>query len=743
MPPPALSMQPGMAPFGSAPSPMFHPQLGPQHAMHSVGAGFEQPPSYIPAALPTVREIRVMEQFHSKLEQELKDLNRNEVLNRASLNSRKREEIVKQRIELTQRIDDSRIAIAAAKKVVESATDILQQPVHGTDMFTASETNGHSATLNYNAYQERFQPSNTGLNDLNSTKHFNLASGAVFHPDITEFVPRQFSAATANLHHSPTAALQERAVNANMGSVAESVGEYGSSTDTAKRLGSGGINLDGSVHHPRRSHAVMIRDPRERPSKEHPSLNPTSPSYKPTTAATTPINGDERGEMLDFMPSLSNVTHHHDLAKSTPQPQQEHDSSHTTHQHSDSSVNTADFFPADAHEHSSTQFRMNMRHANQPSWMPKQDETDSNANKCQTTPARLPSKFMFNDDSPGDRYYMNPPGATESATVSPSYGIARSPAGLAFDSKPPVTDVKSDTYWAGYRTGIKMDIMPDGTDERFRIGYRDGLVQSSIKSPKSSESNPHAPPQSGPSTLTLGDQSHLLTKATSFPSLNPFSIPVTPVLEAPANSLATTPTGMRSAARNNSESLEDALDLTSTLPTASEYISRSKAAYPSQLTNLHIDNTPSDLSYVAAMLKEPRHSFENQHYRKSTVSTVQSNQQALAIFPQQYDGSTEEDEPIAGDVPLSTPASPATATGRMDDKTKAAGSPVRRKASAAVATMRQVTGIGGKRITQSGGKKEMSSPEKKQWREKWSKIRQPKHDEIKGSSDTPKKHPIH
>lgn len=780
MPAPNLPTQTPFFPYGPLPAmaypPMFAPSLMPPPAPFvSNSAGGPNP-------IPTPRELRIMEQAHAKLEQELKDLNRNEVLNQRKLNVRQREEIVKSRIELTQRIDESRRAIAEAKKMIENPEAALQQqvPVPGDAFYGPPPP-----PLTYSATDVGFHDGPQPPQSASDPKVFlaRYNSNDRHHPQqgFPEFVPRQFQVSRGIQASASNAALRERNSNINAQSVTSSKDEHASS-DTVKGFGHGDMGLDGSMSHRRRSHAVTIKDPNDGEVKSKTALNPASPSYQPKNEVVSQSEGheDDNAESMHLSPRI--VAEMESLVHS-PRQQQPQSSSSETHQASDTSVNTTDFFPLTYHEHSS-KYTAAQRDAHHKSarWMPR--EGDPEAQKISSTPFRLPTKFMFSDDSPTNDHISYTEATLQQGSPRQShlrestvvtddlrYGrgqkssvpvsellnhVSERAASIKEPAKETTNETFSSTYLAGFEMGLRQEVLTGAQDDDFRRGYRDGLVKSVANLNSAQINERQAPvPNAAPPQL---DQILANGHRTTFDQSPAVCMP-----EVPANSLATTPTRERSKAQQRGSSGDNSLDspiaragfeaqpnitLSGSRAVGTQTFAprRHDSKTGSPVSKRHNgEASPADMHFVASKLKELGNGYDQQRYMSKRATVGQNNDQASGYFPLRFDGSGGNEKPLEVSTNIATPMSPTIGSSTGVSNVRASGSPVRRKASAAVATMKQVAGIGapkGDSPVRSNSKREPDiarvasppSPEKRAWREKFG-FRQVKRDEQEVEGD--------
>lgn len=783
MPAPNLPPQPPLIPMPTVAQP-FNPLYGPT-PMPSAPPGFGPQSSAATSQMPTARELRLLEQFHVRLEQELKDLNRNEVLQRNSLNPRKKEEIVKRRVQLTEQIDQSRRSIVDAKSVLEGGHVMHHQAPNNADqaIFPPTQMLPELSPMprEFGGPLHPSPPSNVAPNVFVDQQEVRGRQG--LQPQLPEFVPRQFRSGAA----APTGdALRERSSNIAIASNKSSTGDHGS-TDTIKAFNHSGMGLDGAVQHPRRSHAVAIRDPNDAEAKSRTSLNPASPSYQPKRASTGPLDGTDHSEVLNFMPSPSLIAQMEKLVRSPSQNERHFKDSVGSNQQSETSVNTADFFPQSTHEYSSRSNGLG-RDGKNLSWMPK--DGDPEPSKAHTTPVKMPNKFIYNNDSPAEGYWVDEMDPVKSndvpdyhaqdkmtegpnsryharestvATDDNRYGRGRKsvPTPLLLNEVSERTAslanpvAVSTAYRQGFETGLRQDIMDGNKDENYRRGYRDGLVKSMRSSADSAvlmKDNGHAhgadpdQMQTSASGDIRGDIRGLGQALTNTPKKSqPFSNgsngQTSPVPGPPTNSLATTPTHARSARKGSSSATLDSpaaradfeaqpnvcLSAGRTQGTQTSTSLRGKQHDISPTKRRNFAFPPTEANPSGSKMRDFGESFEQQRFAKGKTSIFQANDQARGYLASQYDGSRGDEKPSDDQVSMATPASP---NGQSGGNAGANGSPVRRKASAAVANMRQIAGISGKKDGMTNPTSP-SSPEKKAWREKWTKnFRQNKKEDV-------------
>jgi len=518
--PPLHSMAPAPPHFmpGQAQAGVTLPEAAPLPPQNGISPSSENAsPEY--GNGPNPRQLRVLEQVHAKLEHELKELDRNEVLNRGSLNSLSRADIVRRRIELVNRIDDSRRGIMEAKRLLEASKSqhsmsatVPGQTHVGIGIYNNAQAwlpAPHAPGAPYYMDGPRMAANFAPVPPYNAMPVMPLASMPPGFPD--------YSAPSS--YEGVPMALEERQLNA-------SVKPHNDATEmraSAESKGLGAMGLDGSsAQQPRRSHAIAIKKPTDA-SVNH-GLNPTSPSYEPGHSVAG-----------DFSPSL--VAEMNNIVASPRQDPHGYDGAHI----SESSATTGDFFPHDTQQYSSHKYSVagsNDSAVNLPAWM-----ANNNANgisQHMANGAMVHDKYAYTD-SPElkhesivheSRPYAPVPGRRPSTnyqkTVSPRHSNEResdldfisqtefqpiSPATKLQQSahlrvstgsgESAITDTdglhsptayvlgkvseqtaalqapsKSVAYCEGFKTGLQQAVMAPNSDPDYLVGYRDGMLQS-------------------------------------------------------------------------------------------------------------------------------------------------------------------------------------------------------------------------------------------------------------------------
>ena len=603
--------------------------------------------------------------------------------------------------------------------------------------------------------------------------------------------------------------LSERSPNVEKGAQTPSITASYNPTNPASKAT--GMNLDGSGAQPRRSHAVEIKKPGDTQDYARSVLNPTSPNFEPieadgtsnaeglTRPARTFVSSqdDEEAEKLtrttkmqsktDPGPGRYSTEDNTFTGAETGEPGTRAEDSHRT----SSTVNTADFFPQNPQCHSSRHYaysanQESMAHLNH--WMSDRDQTT--ATSLHATPIRSMNKFRYHDGDSIDE--KSPDGGASAWEASPSKGhtmriissaktpqlhltdsnwdteankrkdLVNTSTSTSFDSASHCEDVltqklkvtptkcpsKTDAYWAGFRVGIKQDLVGSRSDPDFQRGYKDGLLRS-IDDPLGANS-PRAS-QTGRRSTTTGQDTAVLLRQTSVPSLR--------APRAPSNTAVNTP--LRQSVENDSKVNTAPISFETTLPTSKRKalnfsspiergsghqtsLSRIRSLEPTsplaERTVKNVPRQPNSASKAEASIARilSGSSYEHQRYpRKVQTSVAHSGNQARGWV--QYDGSAEGEYQVAprSDESNLTSSSPTHGFYKKKDRDSGPPSPIKR-ASSAVQKLTQLGGMS-KRDTHLTGmdanvdqaargkpKKEddpakMSSPEKAKWKAKWRK----------------------
>jgi len=373
---------------------------------------------------PTTREMRLLEAFHANLERELKDLDRTEVLQRGVLDDRTRARIVTQRIDLVNRIDESRRAMVRSKQILgdsppgNTRANFPRQHLNAVNYRLLNQEPIIPIATQLPYFQGRSEPLQQVPFGMNapSNQQYPLSAPPFqtgFHVSIDSRqgcndnqrgLPHRMHFVPGALHEHPgNVGLGIQSGPFKDGDHKDTYTGISKTEDTASTV-IGSINLDGSAHQSRRSHAVEIKNPNHLSVNTKLALNPTSPVYRP--ANLTPNQSNDHHDEASFMPSPTLVAQIQSLVQSpASQPrglEQSHDQDVARYP-SDSSVSTTDFFPNDTHQYSSTK-QSPVRSNSASTWLPTARATKSE--DIHSTPGRLLNKFTW-DDSPEERLYSN------------------------------------------------------------------------------------------------------------------------------------------------------------------------------------------------------------------------------------------------------------------------------------------------------------------------------------------------
>lgn len=405
---PAMNSQ---AQFGM---PMMFPNMAP-----SVASASASPPNNKTAAenanSPDARTLRIMEDNHTRLQAELKDLDRSEVLQRDLLTPAMRNEIVKQRVSLVNRLDESRCGITEMKRIMNAVTDSFNE--NATTQMSATHAQYPQNLQQFSFHgtmPQNFVPiSLAGFSGSSFTTADHgfphgqpILAAATTNSTQGEQYPRAQKPQQLSAGPSP---LQERSGNAGTGLD----GRRDASGHTSAPLiepvprHASGNKQESVLLASRRSHAVEIKKPSEA-TKIKSSLNPASPSYEPVYASAAAINREDTRTSTPgaFMPSPRMIAEMDHLVQSPNQEERSltNSTAEAAPQPSASSASTADFFPHDTHHHSTTKYSFANRDVkvNLPAWIP----TDAQHNKSdlQGTSTRPSTNFRWNDGPDDDQH---------------------------------------------------------------------------------------------------------------------------------------------------------------------------------------------------------------------------------------------------------------------------------------------------------------------------------------------------
>ncbi|KAI9666720.1 MAG: hypothetical protein M1831_001495 [Alyxoria varia] len=520
----------------------------------------------------TQRHLASLQVAYHKLEDEYKQLDKNEVLvnQRETLTKEARQAYKKRRMELTNHMNDLRLSVKACKE------RLGMNPMDSTD-----PSAGQAAASNYRGYfqhvpyhqsppehtasfvppphvqqqmaMQSYQPLPPQQAQFGAphVQMVHFEQGDQFDPNQASYgqgfsyppvAPRWIPMQPGQMPSFPDANVADPNV---LQPRSGGVNTYGNApVDQVKppqnSNAAGGLRFDGTkqsdadvapsaesaqsmpLFQPRRrSHAVEIKKPAEPEGMGKKTLNPTSPEYQPSWAATRDeATQTSQHRHVQSVSSQGTVTgpypgdgsnHNNGQRGDMANEQARFDKSFTN---TDSSATTADFFPQSAKDHSLHKLSIDdVAPSLRPylgDWKAKGQDAQS-AQAPKTTPSKISSKYMYGE-SPENESYANPPntrnrpelsiktgqvpgegtsavttrGSEVSTHVSPddARGIGRvsrlpnsgrqSSYGVAQEQPSP-----SSQYRAGYECGTNVELMPEVTTLEFRKGYLDGIINSS------------------------------------------------------------------------------------------------------------------------------------------------------------------------------------------------------------------------------------------------------------------------
>ncbi|KAJ8603182.1 hypothetical protein MRB53_042235 [Persea americana] len=718
---------------------------------------------------PDERQYRIMQAHHDSLERDLKELDRQEVLQRDNLTPLHRADIVKQRRALITTIDQSRKALIRVRKLLdgdevpgEDEKEPALQPRNNLNLLHhPSNLGGWLHSGDFDAVQA---PVFVGP-ALDYTGH----NGMVLPHYATSYgFPQPTGSGSIGAFDSsqwPLPAregslpLSQRDMNITSSPRAsrDSVGNPGPITNAA--LGNDDVMR---VKDKRRSHAIQIKQPDD--YKGSAVLDPRSPIYGP------PQTTLQRAEPLaeaPFIPSPSLIARMDDLVLSPTQAlRQPQDEAGSTGNVSKSSASTGDFFPNDAAKHSIHRYDSGAHqgNANLPAWLA--NDSLPSMHDTQRTPARVPNKFVYHDSPDGQqigfnslsqsetsqrcsnvqeeatarRDYSSTSGPSTSTIVITPQSAVRTEAVAAIASNTieqgpwnPATlnsansEVKSEAYHLGYAVGSQQTLFDKdrAQDDNYRLGYRDGLLASAAARPWS--------PFGAPSADVAGLDSLLPTRHTLNASESgPANTASSALPAAPANSLVSSPQQGCSAFDSTSLSIGQQTSShpsTTVLPASSELAPAKLSLSDKAGEDLQLQHSPLAMRLSGNQMSPPKTTFDKQRFdmRKTAPTSAQSMSNAKGWVPQ-YDGSNDDAVSAEARADASRPGPSTKAT--LSAQAATIGSPVKAlspgkgcsptKLGSPVKSAIALFSTSSKHRDEPDPSK-MSSPEKKQWREMWRK----------------------
>jgi len=347
--------------------------------------------------------------------------------------------------------------------------------------------------------------------------------------------------------------------------------------------------------------------------------------------------------------------------------------------------------------------------------------------------------------------------ATSSSDEQPESELALASLGSKLEKQLQLEagPVKPVDYEEGFSTGYRQDIMAADMNEDYRTGYRDGFLASamnlvrdrrgmnellventrttppSVQQGKWMSENRASRPASNNELATASVQAHdpsptTMKDRTTDTSSTAYTSPMSsshrtwwPIAEGnPAKAL-------------QADSFVGKQALRPSLP-------------PSPLSDRYVMNRTRDgqtgkgLSFAERMSLQAGAGMEDQRYSKTQSSIAQTNTvvHAKPYLPQ-FDGSGED--VVAVDIP-SNPGPLSSPTGK--GRTGCSGSPVKAKASAAIAKIEHLTGVGRRErssMDEMPDTRKPGSPEKEKWLTKLRKRFNEQKDHEHKDTDTSKK----
>ena len=423
------------------PFPLTHPATGYSGFSEKVATASDTPGN--------VSDKKSVQEYESKiaeLQAERTKLNRDEVINRQRITPVLRDQIVERRVDLTNQISQLRDKIKSLNGTSTTPQSGQQQPhqyqLQGPPsthqpMHVSQNAPVHgpaTAFMQHGGYEYRMEPSPMPVYPV---VPFHAAHSPQFAlPDFSGQWGVAANHSQGQLpyyppqHESyPGLELSERSGNAGV-TVGNNMGMKYTTKASSRGTESAGMNLDGSVVQPRRSHAVEIKKPEKTLSAEGSKLNPTSPSYQPNSGSLSNDGGDDPKTAAS--PGSKNETELQKIArtnkrisKTDPGPAKFTDENESNDDENVSqkvwqasfqassggdtsdTANTADFFPIDPQSHSGRHYTYNAEQTstgNLSNWLKKENE--SHFAGLHVTPQRSTNKFRFNDnsDSPNEPF---------------------------------------------------------------------------------------------------------------------------------------------------------------------------------------------------------------------------------------------------------------------------------------------------------------------------------------------------
>ncbi|KAL9059019.1 MAG: hypothetical protein Q9162_001407 [Coniocarpon cinnabarinum] len=406
-------------------------------------------------------------------------LDREEVLQRQHINAAVKDHIVKKRKSLTNEISEVREALKQLREANDQHAgayperNLNHYSTAGPMPYQVSPLPGlqfsPTQVSRYYAANEPVYPSDAGWGPM----HAGFAAAPAPFLGNATATPGDavVNYGLGSIHHRPHEGheLQERTGNVGLGIMKENTNNQAKWSSQSPEPA--GMNLDGSMAQPRRSHAIEIKRPHHSTATGKSTLNPTSPVYDPSqpvkessqldvkvppadhvhkydSSALTP----KRISKTDPLPEARRSTGGSFDHGSMPQAGPTEDSFNTS-----STAGTADFFPNDPRAHSSRHWvgsDVQGSSTNLSNWMPREDQ--GRAASQHMTPNGSTSKSGIHDsESPENTSFKTAANASNRSSVrgSPfrnSQGKIRGfGEGIDVSAKPP--PLKLATTFANFR----------------------------------------------------------------------------------------------------------------------------------------------------------------------------------------------------------------------------------------------------------------------------------------------------
>ncbi|GAB7350667.1 hypothetical protein MBLNU459_g1232t1 [Dothideomycetes sp. NU459] len=327
-------------------------------------------------AVSVVMQIQALEKQYTKLEQEARDLDKVEVLQKSSMSTKSYNQLVQKRRELVSRMNDIRVSLKALR---ESKSREDHSPPHARDRMLLSQPQFPPFAGPMGIPQGPFPGwSFNGLTpDPRGMMQFPgppIAPEFGFFPQLPGAFPAQMPPYHPMGAHSPMLSMMEAPSAeafhnfSNAPSAAPLMFPNGSSCLPMSDEPSGVVNtcipaqetITIEKESPRRSHALEIKNP-ENKSESGPgnksALNPMSPSYQPNpNTASTITPASKQSGYFAGSPSTALVeavrAHNAWVGESSHAPSSGNSQRAFRYDSSASSYATADFFPTNPRDHS-------------------------------------------------------------------------------------------------------------------------------------------------------------------------------------------------------------------------------------------------------------------------------------------------------------------------------------------------------------------------------------------------------